>query len=435
MLREIIAKKQKGKSLSSNEIQTFIDALTHERASAAQIGAWLMAVYFEGMTSEETTALTESMARSGEVLQWSDQLQPVVDKHSTGGVGDKTSLVLVPLLAACGLRVAKLSGKSLAHTGGTLDKLLCFPDIQLDLEPSEMKEILAAEGCFISGQTKEMVPADKILYHLRNETHTVESIPLISSSIMSKKIAGGASHILLDVKVGNGAILQDERLAKVLAEHLVRIGQLSGRQTRAVLSRMDQPLGFAIGNSLEVQEALQTLKGNGPEDLLTLCFGLGHTLLHMTGITQDFQESQSLMQRKIDSGEAYHKFSKMIVAQGGKFPGKEADLAEFPQATNQFPFRAKRQGYISKLPAKAIGQTVMSLANAPGRPFGIDLGAGILLHKKCGDMVEQGDVIGVVYGDDEQATQQVAATLERKIEIAPESPPKTPIIIQSIGNS
>ncbi len=425
VIRDIIAAKRDGKAHSKEEIECLINAICSEEISQAQLSAWLMAVYLQGMTSVEIAQLTEAMAHSGEVLTLSDQLS--ADKHSTGGVGDKTSLILVPLLASCGLKMAKLSGKALGHTGGTLDKLSCFRGIRLDLSTSDMAKQLAAVGCFISGQTNQMVPADKRMYALRNQTATVGSIPLIASSIMSKKIAGGAHHIVLDVKVGRGAIFESEDKARTLAKSMVDIGKKVGRPTRAILTDMSQPLGYAVGNLLEVQEALATLRGHGPADLVELCLALGHEMLHLAGRTETYQDSRRILLAKIESGEAMDKLREMITAQGGRFnlidPGPDSEF-QIPLAREQL---ATSSGFVTVIDARTIGSLAMTLMGESVETP--DLTAGIQLHKKVGDQVQAGDALLTLHGSERSLNKIPESRVISSFTISDHEPPNRPLVI------
>ena len=427
-VKDIIANKRNGDELAAEDIAFFVNAMCDGNVSSAQVGAWLMAIYLQGMTDNEIVSLTKAMAYSGSILELPDLL--AADKHSTGGVGDKTSLVLVPLLASCGIKMAKLSGRALGHTGGTLDKLSCFSGIRLDLDRKEMVGLLDNVGCFISGQTDDMVPADKLMYALRDETGTVSSLPLIASSIMSKKIAGGAQHILLDVKVGRGAIFDDPSEARALAECMVRIGNQLGRPTRAVLTAMHQPLGMAVGNLMEVQEAIETLQGNGPEDLRSLCFALGHHVLHLTGQTRDRRESQTLLESKLGSGAALDRLRHMIKAQGGSW----LDDHQFRQQENtaSMDLAASRTGYVHGIDAKAIGIEAMRLSRVSNGE-NIDLTAGIILHKKVGESVDQGTSLLTLYGRDYNMLNTSINRLDKAYDILPDPPEASPLIIDVIG--
>jgi len=430
--KEIIAKKRSGKALKKGEIQSFVSGICSGAISKQQISALLMAIYLKGMNQVETTELTKAMAFSGKVLDLSRYDTPTVDKHSTGGVGDKTSLVLIPLMATCGLKMAKLSGRALGHTGGTLDKLACFSGIRLDLGVSEMHQLLASVGCFISGQTAEMVPADKIMYALRDQTGTVSSLPLIASSIMSKKIAGGAKYILLDVKVGTGAIFNDLSKSRSLAEWMVMIGKSLGRPTRAVLTSMNQPLGNAVGNCLELAEALQTLKGGGPEDFRRLCFYLGHQILQLSGITETEADSQILMSTKINSGEALRKFKEMIAGQSGNTSCFDDPASICPGDHEPVVLKAIKSGFVASIDTKAIGIRSME-AMEPTENEALDLKAGIILHKKIGEKVERGDNLPSIYGRDMRKLKLLSASLREAFTIMEYKTDPSPLIIDLVS--
>ncbi len=394
----LIEKKRNGLELDAADIDAFISALCSEEVTSAQTAAMLMAIYLQGMTLDETINLTRSMAQSGSIMDWTGLNGHVVDKHSTGGVGDKTSMVLVPWLASCGFKVAKLSGKALGHTGGTLDKLYCFQGINLDLSPAEMVQCLKQAGAFISGQTVDIVPADKILYALRDQTATVGSLPLIASSIMSKKIAGGAQFIILDVKVGSGAMMPDIHQAEELAKLMVLIGNALGSPTRAVLTDMDQPLGYTVGHYLEVAEAVETLRGDGPKDLLEICRILGTQLLDMAEIGQNTEERESLMQQKIKSGAALNKLKQMLRCQGGDTACLD-ETYEWQQSRKSVSVPAEQDGYITMLQAGKIGKVARDCAWNHGK---LDLTAGIRIYRKVGDRVKAGEPILTISGHDSE---------------------------------
>lgn len=400
---DLISKKRDGITLTEAEINYFVKGVTDATIPDYQISALLMAIVLKGMTKEETTALTYAMMKSGDVIDLSSITGIKVDKHSTGGVGDKTSLVLGPLVASFGVKVAKMSGRGLGHTGGTLDKLEAIPGYQIEITEKAFIKQVNSIGCAIIGQTGQLVPADKKLYALRDVTATVESIPLIASSIMSKKLASGSDTILLDVKFGSGAFMKTFAQAKELAAAMVAIGKSLGRDTRAILTDMDQPLGLAVGNALEVKEAIATLKGEGPVDLTELCLEASVIMLEQAGVYNDPQKARAALLEKIKSGEALAKFAEMVKAQGGD-ETYILNPNSFELARNIHEVTAKASGYVKHIDSLAIGIASMKLGG--GRETYddvIDMAAGILLNKKVGDKVEVGDVLCYVHtnkGDD-----------------------------------
>lgn len=394
---DLISKKRDGKTLTEAEINYFVKGVTDATIPDYQISALLMAIVLKGMTKDETSLLTYAMMKSGDVIDLSSITGIKVDKHSTGGVGDKTSLVLGPLVASFGVKVAKMSGRGLGHTGGTLDKLEAIPGYQIEITEEAFIEQVNSIGCAIIGQTGQLVPADKKLYALRDVTATVESIPLIASSIMSKKLASGSDTILLDVKFGSGAFMKTFASAKELAEAMVAIGKTLGRDTRAILTDMDQPLGLAVGNALEVKEAIATLKGEGPHDLTELCIEASIIMLEQAGVYKDKKAARAALIKKIESGEALAKFAEMVKAQGGD----EAYILNpslFELAQNKYEVKAKEAGYVKHIDSLAVGIASMKLGG--GRETYddvIDMAAGILLNKKVGDKVNIGDVLCYVH--------------------------------------
>lgn len=355
---DLIAKKRNGLALSAEELRALMDGYMNGAIPDYQMSAFLMAVVWNGMTIEELTEFTQLMAHSGDTLSLDEIPGVKVDKHSTGGVGDKTTLVLGPLLAAIGVPVAKMSGRGLGHTGGTIDKLESIPGMQTALSTSQFIEQVKRIGIAIAGQTGDLAPADKRIYGLRDVTATVESLPLIASSIMSKKLASGANAIVLDVKVGSGAFMKTLADAKRLAATMVRIGREAGRSTVAVLSNMNEPLGRAIGNALEVKEAIATLRGQGPADLAEICLTLAAEMAILAGRAADPDEARRLLQQAIDDGRALAKFRELIEAQGG-----DASVIDHPERLPAAPhvqtLRAERAGYLGALPALAFGEAAM----------------------------------------------------------------------------
>ena len=394
---DIITKKRDGGILTNEEIDFFIDGYVEGKIPDYQVSSLLMAIVFKGMTNEEIVHLTDKMEHSGDVMDLSSIPGKKVDKHSTGGVGDKTSLALGPMVAACGAIVAKMSGRGLGHTGGTLDKLESIPGMNVYMEQEKFMKILRENGVAIAGQTGTLVPADKKMYALRDVTGTVESIPLIASSVMSKKLASGSDCILLDVKFGNGAFMKTRENAKKLAKIMCSIGNSLNRDTRAVLTSMEQPLGRAVGNSLEVKEAIDTLHGHGPKDFQDLCYQSGAIMLEQAGIAKDEKEALAMLHKVVEDGSAFEKFRQMIIAQGGDV--SYVDHPEkFPVSKNVIEIKASKPGYIKQIVALEIGESAMRLG-AGRETFDdvIDMSAGIVLNKKVGDKIAKGDVLCTVY--------------------------------------
>lgn len=398
---DIIQHKRDNKELSCEEIQFFVEKYTAGNIPDYQAAALAMAIFFNGMTPEETAELTLAMAHSGDVMDLSPIKGIKVDKHSTGGVGDKTSLVLGPMVAALGVPVAKMSGRGLGHTGGTIDKLESFPGFQTGIPEQEFFDNVNRIGIAIAGQTGNLAPADKKLYALRDVTATVESIPLIASSIMSKKIAAGADVIVLDVKVGSGAFMKDEESAVKLADTMVRIGDAVGKKTMAVVSDMDEPLGFAVGNALEVKEAIDTLAGNGPQDLYELCLELGSHMVAGAGKAQNCAEAKEMLAGTIKDGSALKKLAELVEAQGGN-PEAVYDTELLPKASIEYEYRADTEGYVSRIVCDIVGTSAMVLGGGrENKDSVIDLSVGIVLEAKKGAYVHKGDVLARFYANDE----------------------------------
>ena len=398
---DIITKKRDGGVLTNQEIDFFIDGYVEGKIPDYQVSALLMAIVFRGMTNDEIVHLTDRMEHSGDVMDLSSIPGKKVDKHSTGGVGDKTSLALGPMVAACGAVVAKMSGRGLGHTGGTLDKLESIPGMNVFMEESKFIDILKKNGVAIAGQTGTLVPADKKLYALRDVTGTVESIPLIASSVMSKKLASGSDCILLDVKFGNGAFMKTREDAQKLAKIMCAIGNSLKRDTRAVLTSMEQPLGLAVGNALEVKEAIDTLHGHGPKDFQDLCYQSGAIMLEQAGIAKNEEEGLKMLHKVIEDGSAFEKLRQMVIAQGGDV--SYIDHPEkFPLSKHSVEVKASKSGYIKHIVALEIGESAMRLG-AGRETFDdvIDMSAGIVLNKKVGDKVEKGEVLCVVHTNKE----------------------------------
>lgn len=398
---DIIIKKRDGLALSKAEIQFFIDGITSEVIPDYQAAAWLMAVLLNGMTAQETTDLTLAMAHSGEMLDLSSIAPLVVDKHSTGGVGDKTSLVVEPLVAACGLPVGKMSGGGLGFSGGTLDKLDSIPGYRSDLTTEEFLEQLKQYGLVLSGQSADLAPADGKLYALRDVTGTVESIPLIASSIMSKKLAAGAQVIVLDVKCGVGAFMESLDKARQLAESMVAIAQLAGRKSVAVLSDMNQPLGCAVGNALEVREAIDTLHGGGPQDFREHCLEIAAYILVLGEKAPDLPAARKLAQETLDGGQAWERFIVLVRTQGGDVEYIK-NPARLPSARFQRQVQAQEPGYILGVHARIVGETAMLLgAGRQKKGDPIDHAVGIEVHIKVGDQVQRGTKLFTIHANQE----------------------------------
>ncbi len=396
---DLILKKRDNLPLTEEEINFIIKGYTEDKIPDYQIASLLMAICFRGMTDEECFYLTKAMVESGEVLDLSAINGKTVDKHSTGGVGDKTSLALGPLVASCGVKLAKMSGRGLGHTGGTLDKLESIPGFNIELTEEEFIKQVNDIGMAIIGQTKDMCPADKKLYALRDVTGTVESIPLIASSIMSKKIAAGAQTIVLDVKVGSGAFMKDLESARKLSKAMVEIGKQFGRNVSAVITNMDEPLGEAVGNSLEVIEAIETLKGNGPEDFTELVLNLGAHILYNAQEVASLEEGISKLQENMRNGKALMKFKEFVLRQGGN-PDVTEDYSLLPQAKYVYEVNATEKGYIQHIDALAVGNYAMKLgAGRLTKESPIDLAVGLKIKQKIGAYVDENTILGEVYSN------------------------------------
>ena len=398
---DIITKKRDGHELSDEEISFFIKGYVDGKIPDYQVSALLMAIVFKGMRNREIVTLTDRMEHSGDVMDLSSIKGVKVDKHSTGGVGDKTSIALGPMVAACGAKLAKMSGRGLGHTGGTLDKLESIPGMKVFVSEEHFIKQVNDIGLAIIGQTASLVPADKKLYALRDVTGTVESTPLIASSVMSKKLASGSDCILLDVKFGNGAFMKNAKSAEELAKIMCKIGNALGRDTRAVLTDMDQPLGHAVGNALEIKEAIATLHGQGPKDFTDLCLRSGAIMLEQAKIVKSEEEGMEMLQKSIDDGSAFEKLKAMVKAQGGDVSYIEHP-EKFPLAKHIVEVKANKDGYIKQIVALEIGESAMRLG-AGRETFDdvIDMSAGIVLNKKVGDKVNKGDVLCVVHTNKE----------------------------------
>ncbi|MDD3938466.1 MAG: pyrimidine-nucleoside phosphorylase [Bacilli bacterium] len=394
---DIIVKKRDGKILTKEEISFFVKGYVNGSIPDYQVSALAMAIVFRGMSKEEITVLTELMMHSGDIIDLSSIKGVKADKHSTGGVGDKTSLVLGPMVAACGVKVAKMSGRGLGHTGGTLDKMEAIPGMKIAIPEAQFMRQVNEVGLAIVGQTGHLVPADKKLYSLRDVTGTVESIPLIASSVMSKKLASGSDTILLDVKFGSGAFMKDLASARELARTMVDIGDGLNRDTRAILTDMEQPLGLAVGNALEVKEAIATLHGKGPRDLIELCLEAGSIMLEQAKVVDDLKKGRKLLEKAIADGSAFNKLKEMVKAQGGDVSYID-NPEKFPLSKYVVEIRSEDEGYVKRIEALEIGESAMRLgAGRETYDDVIDMSAGIVLAKKVGDFVKVGDVLCVVH--------------------------------------
>ncbi len=417
---DVIIKKRDGGELTTEEIQFFIQGYTQGTIPDYQAAAWLMAVFLRGMTDRETEDLTMAMAYSGDTLNLKEVAPFVVDKHSTGGVGDKVSLVVVPTVAACGLPVGKMSGRGLGFSGGTLDKLESIPGFRTDLSHEEFIGQLARIGIVLTGQSVDLAPADRKLYALRDVTGTVPSLPLIVSSIMSKKIAAGADAIVLDVKVGSGAFMKTLEDATALARSMVRIGERVGRKVVALLSDMNQPLGWAVGNALEVREAIDTLHGGGPEDFREHCLVVAAEMLALGGKAADPLEGQRVAAEAIRSGAAWEKFRAMVEAQGGDLSVVD-DPDRLPQARLVEPVPAPASGYLQKVNAAEIGLAVVDLGGGREKKEDtIDHAVGVVTHHKVGDRIEKGEPLLTIHANDERRLAMARERLLAAHTIGPE---------------
>ena len=425
---DIIQKKRNGSELSKEEINFFIENYTKGNIPDYQASALLMAIYFQKMNSRETADLTMAMVNSGDILDLSNIEGVKVDKHSTGGVGDTTTLVLGPMVASLGIPVAKMSGRGLGHTGGTIDKLESFKGFSVSMSEEKFIENVNKIKLVVGGQTGDLAPADKKMYALRDVTATVDNISLIASSIMSKKIAAGSDCIVLDVKVGDGAFMKSFDEAKALATEMVNIGEHCKRKTVAVISDMDQPLGFAIGNALEVIEAINTLKGKGPKDLLDLCLELGSNMVVLAGKAKNTDEAKKMLEDTIKTGAALNKFKEFVKAQGGD-PSYIDDTDKFDKAKFIVPVKASKKGVVKKIHAEHLGLIAMELgAGRATKEDVIDLSVGIVLNKKRGDKVADGDIIAYVHANNMDKANKAASDILKNYDIVEEYKNDIPLI-------
>ncbi len=431
---DIIEKKRDGLELSTEEIRYFIQGFNEGEIPDYQASAWAMAVLFQGMTPRETHDLTMALAESGEILDLSSVVEIALDKHSTGGVGDKTTLVVAPIVAGCGIPVGKMSGRGLGFTGGTLDKMESIPGFQVDLTTEGFLDQLREVGIVLSGQTADLAPADGKLYALRDVTGTVPSIPLIASSVMSKKIAGGANAIVLDVKTGLGAFMQDLGRARELAQLMVDIGTHAGRRVTALISDMNQPLGHAVGNALEVREALDTLMGGGPEDFREHCLVVAAHMLYLSGRFGDFEDARRAAEQSLKEGDALAKLKALVQAQGGDLSYVE-DPTRLPAAPVIRDIDAPASGYLSKIHARVVGMAAMHLGAGRARKGDpIDHAVGVIAPRKVGDLVERGQPIFRVHARSETALDEAAARLLQACEIVEKPPERLPLFYAKLTN-
>lgn len=415
---EIIEKKRDKKELSKEEIEYFVNAYTQDKITDYQVAAFVMAIYLNGMTHQETTDLTLAMAHSGEILDLSTLGEVIVDKHSTGGVGDKVSLILLPLVSSLGVPVAKMSGRGLGFTGGTVDKLEAIPGYQTSIEMEQFVKNVQEIGISMISQTLNLAPADKKLYALRDSISCVESIPLIASSIMSKKIASGAQKIVLDVTVGKGAFMKNIQDARNLANTMIQIGKLANRETVCVLTNMNEPLGYAVGNSLEVIEAVKFLQGDMPEDLKQVVLELGAYMLQLSGKGKGLEENKKRLLENITNGKAYLKFMELVKRQGGDTTYLE-NLEKLPKAKYRELIYSETNGFVQEIDSREIGKLAGFLgAGREKKEQDIDATVGIVLAKKVGYKVKQKDVLAYVHANDVQKLQKAKEKLKDIIKIS-----------------
>ncbi len=425
---DIIAKKRDGGELSKEEIQFVIDGYTKGELPDYQVSALLMAIVWRGMTRRETYDLTMAMMYSGDTMDLSAIKGVKADKHSTGGVGDKTSLALLPMVASQGVKMAKMSGRGLGHTGGTLDKLESFPGFSSSLDEVSFMKQVDSIGFAIVGQTANLDPADKKLYGLRDVTGTVQSVPLIVSSIMSKKLAAGADVIVLDVKCGGGAFMKTLDDARILAREMVEIGKMNGKRTVACITDMEEPLGSAVGNALEVKEAIALLKGEFGGEFLELCLTLGSCILTESGAAASDEAAREMLKKAISDGSALRKLAQFVKAQGGD-ERAVYDTSLLPQAPIVLPAPSVKSGYVNHIDAEGVGLVSMHLGGGRvTKDSVIDLSVGVLLEKKVGDRVEQGETLAYIHAADEESAKTAAAELAEAYSIGPEKPVRPPFI-------
>ena len=430
---EIIEKKRDKKELTKEEIEFFINGYTNGELADYQAAALVMAIFLNGMTKQETTNMTLSMANSGEILDLSKLNKTIVDKHSTGGVGDKVSICLLPLVASLGVPVAKMSGRGLGFTGGTVDKMQSIPGYKTEIDMNNFVKNVENIGISMISQTMNLAPADKKLYALRDSISCVESIPLIASSIMSKKIASGAEKIVLDVTVGKGAFMKNIEDAEKLANEMIEIGKLANRETVCVLTNMDEPLGYAVGNNLEVIEAIEFLKGKMPEDLKEVVLELGAYMIKLAGLGDNLEENKLKMLENTSNGKAFDKFVEMVKNQGGDISYIE-NTEKFSKAKFIEPIKAKKVGYIQEINAEEVGKIACSLgAGRIKKEDKIDYTVGVILNKKISEKVEKDEVIAYLYANDEEKLKKAKKDIESVIKISEEKNNKKEIIYKILS--
>jgi pyrimidine-nucleoside phosphorylase len=436
--QDVIRKKRDGQELSAQDIAFFIEGVTQGTIADYQISALLMAIYLNGMNDAEQEMLTKAMLHSGNTLDFSDIAKPKADKHSTGGVGDKTSLLIAPMVAACGICVPMISGRGLGHTGGTLDKLESIPGYRVDLSAGEFERVLKTVGYAMSGQTAELAPADKKMYALRDATATVEAIPLIVASIISKKGAAGLDAMVIDVKVGSGAFMRDENRARALAHALVRTGNACGIRTRALLSDMNQPLGQAVGNSVEVKECIEILRGEAAEHaqpVLDLSLELSAHMLVLSHLDDSLEAARVRLQQVLSSGQALECFRQNIEAQGGE-PRVCDDPAGFlPLAAESFKVESPRSGFVIKVNTAEIGHAIASIGGGRVRiDDTIDPTVGFIAEVRIGDRVSESAALGTVYCRDETKAREAAERIQAAYQIGDQSPSDIPLLMREVIN-
>jgi pyrimidine-nucleoside phosphorylase len=430
-IEELIEVKRDGGVHSAEELERLVSAFVSGEMPDYQMAAWLMAAFIRGLDSAETAALTEAMARSGRMVDLSSVPGLKVDKHSTGGVGDTTTLVLAPLVASCGVPVAKMSGRGLGFTGGTLDKLESIPGFRVEWDVDAFVKMVGVVGVAVIAQTPDIDPADKKMYALRDVTATVPSMPLIVGSIISKKVAGGADAIVLDVKVGSGAFMKTEADARALAAELTRVGGLLGRTVVAILTDMDQPLGYAVGNALEVREAIETLKGHGPADLTELCLVLGAKMLVLGEVAEDERAARDMLLDSVATGRALDTFRAWVAAQGGD-PTVADDPSRLPAGAYTRVVTAAVAGWVAGFDAEGVGRAAMALgAGRVRKEDPIDPGAGLVLAVKTGDEVAEGDALATLYTNDSALLAEGEERLRAAVRIAQEPPDIPPLFVEA----
>jgi len=436
--QDVIRKKRDGQELSREEIGFFVDGVTTGRVADYQISALLMAIYLNGMSQREQQDLTEAMLESGSILDFSDIAKPKADKHSTGGVGDKTSLLIAPLVASCGAAVPMISGRGLGHTGGTLDKLESIPGYRVNLTVDEFKKVLNEVGYAMAGQTAELAPADKKMYALRDATSTVEAIPLIVASIISKKGAAGLDAMVIDVKVGNGAFMRDEERARALAHALVSTGNSCGIRTRALLTDMNQPLGAAVGNSIEVKECIDILRGDtstAARPVLDLSLQLAAHMLVLANVEQTIDSALSTLQRQLDSGAALETFRRNVVAQGGDARVCDNPAGFLPLVSESIKVESPRSGFITRIDTTEIGHAIAAIGGGRVRIEDvIDPTVGFVTEVKLGDRITQSDALGIVYSSDSARAREAAVRIQSAYAIDDAPPAGSQTLVKEIIN-